>query len=36
MECYDAVIADFFKSGTVVGLNTDCLATMTPPAFRTE
>jgi pimeloyl-ACP methyl ester carboxylesterase len=36
MECYDAIIADFFAKGSVVGLDTACLDTMTPPGFQTE
>ena len=36
MECYDAIIAEFFRKGSVAGLNAACLATMLPPAFVTE
>jgi pimeloyl-ACP methyl ester carboxylesterase len=36
MECYDAVIAQFFTKGSVVGLDTACFDTMQPPDFITE
>jgi pimeloyl-ACP methyl ester carboxylesterase len=36
MECYDAVIAQFFEKGSVVGLDASCFDTMFPPAFTTE
>ena len=36
MECYDAIIAQFFRSGSVAGLDTSCLDAMTPPGFVIE
>ncbi|MDH4036013.1 MAG: alpha/beta hydrolase [Candidatus Krumholzibacteria bacterium] len=36
MECYDAVIAQFFEKGSVVDLDTSCFDTMLPPPFVTE
>lgn len=36
MECYDSVIARFFETGSVVGLDTSCIEGMTPPAFAIE
>lgn len=36
MECYDRVIAGFFAKGSVVGLDTGCFETMTPPPFVLE
>jgi pimeloyl-ACP methyl ester carboxylesterase len=36
MPCYDAVIDQFFRTGSVVGLDATCFATMRPPDFVTE
>jgi len=36
MECLETVIAEFFAKVSVIGLDTGCFATMTPPPFVTE
>jgi pimeloyl-ACP methyl ester carboxylesterase len=33
MECFDAVMNDFFERGNVDTIDTACLSTMAPPAF---
>ncbi|HEX5131821.1 MAG TPA: alpha/beta fold hydrolase [Candidatus Krumholzibacteria bacterium] len=36
MECYDRVIDEFFRAGSVAGLDTACLESMAPPEYTTE
>lgn len=33
MECFDAMMSEFFHKGSVDAIDTTCIATMTPPAF---
>jgi pimeloyl-ACP methyl ester carboxylesterase len=33
MECFDAIMSDFFTRGRVEGIDTSCVAAMKPPGF---
>jgi len=35
MACFDALILDFLRAGTTVGLDVSCVEAMTPPPFDT-
>ncbi len=36
MECFHGVVEQFFKSGSIIGLDTSCFQTMLPPDFQIE
>jgi len=36
LECLDRIADAFFAKGSAQGLDTSCVATMTPPPFATQ